>query len=141
MKRSYASAATVKLTRRNLRAAHRAALAGVEAVGLEEPQPDLAQGGERGTACQSVSTIDLPVLGDDGRPRHSRGMTDDPGLYFLGLSWQHTRGSALLGWVGDDAEFIAGEMEAAVGLETAAGAEATNYECEGAPTAAALEGV
>jgi putative flavoprotein involved in K+ transport len=28
-------------------------------------------------------------------------------LYFLGLPWQHTRGSALLGWVKDDAQFIA----------------------------------
>ncbi|HEY2673970.1 MAG TPA: hypothetical protein VGJ07_26850 [Rugosimonospora sp.] len=25
----------------------------------------------------------------------------------LGLTWQHTRGSALLGWVKEDAEFIA----------------------------------
>ena len=30
-----------------------------------------------------------------------------PGLYFLGLTWQHTRGSALIGWVKDDAAFIA----------------------------------
>ena len=30
-----------------------------------------------------------------------------PGLYFLGLPWQHTRGSALLGWVKDDAAHIA----------------------------------
>jgi putative flavoprotein involved in K+ transport len=69
-------------------------------------------------------------------------VTEIPGLYFLGLSWQHTRGSALLGWVGDDAEFIAGEMEAAAGPETAT--ESTNYEHEGAPTphaAGALEGV
>jgi putative flavoprotein involved in K+ transport len=29
-----------------------------------------------------------------------------PGLYFLGLPWQHTRGSALLGFVADDAEHI-----------------------------------
>jgi len=29
-----------------------------------------------------------------------------PGLYFVGLPWQHTRGSALLGFVKDDAEFI-----------------------------------
>jgi hypothetical protein len=36
-----------------------------------------------------------------------RGVTASPGLYFLGLSWQHTRGSALLGWVKDDAEHIA----------------------------------
>jgi putative flavoprotein involved in K+ transport len=30
-----------------------------------------------------------------------------PGLYFLGLSWQHTRGSALLGFVNDDAAYLA----------------------------------
>jgi hypothetical protein len=30
-----------------------------------------------------------------------------PGLYFLGLTWQYTRGSALIGWVRDDAKFIA----------------------------------
>ena len=34
---------------------------------------------------------------------HRRGVTASPGLYFLGLPWQHTRGSALLGWVKDDA--------------------------------------
>jgi putative flavoprotein involved in K+ transport len=34
-------------------------------------------------------------------------VTDSPGLYFLGLTWQHTRGSALIGWGRDDAEFIA----------------------------------
>jgi putative flavoprotein involved in K+ transport len=53
------------------------------------------------------SWIKPPVLGDDGRLRHRRGVTDVPGLYFLGLTWQHTRGSALIGWVKDDAEFIA----------------------------------
>ena len=44
---------------------------------------------------------------------HERGVTEAPGLYFLGLTWQHTRGSALLGWVKDDAEFIAERIEAA----------------------------
>ena len=53
------------------------------------------------------SWIVPPVVGDDGRPRHRRGVTDTPGLYFLGLTWQHTRGSALIGWVKDDAAFIA----------------------------------
>jgi putative flavoprotein involved in K+ transport len=43
---------------------------------------------------------------------HRRGATESPGLYFLGLSWQHTRGSALLGWVKDDAEFIAEQINA-----------------------------
>jgi putative flavoprotein involved in K+ transport len=52
------------------------------------------------------SWIELPVFDEDGRLRHRRGVTDVPGLYFLGLTWQHTRGSALIGWVKDDAEFI-----------------------------------
>ena len=54
--------------------------------------------------------IEPSVLGPDGRVRHRRGVTEVPGLYFLGLSWQHTRGSALIGWVKDDAEFIAAEI-------------------------------
>lgn len=55
--------------------------------------------------------INLPVIDSDGRITHRRGITDVPGVYFLGLSWQHTRGSALIGWVGDDAEFIAKQVE------------------------------
>jgi putative flavoprotein involved in K+ transport len=51
--------------------------------------------------------IKLPILDGNSRLRHRRGVTDVPGLYFLGLTWQHTRGSALIGWVKDDAEFIA----------------------------------
>ena len=56
--------------------------------------------------------IKAPVFDDDGRLRHRRGVTDVPGLYFLGLTWQHTRGSALIGWVRDDAEFIAERIAA-----------------------------
>jgi putative flavoprotein involved in K+ transport len=59
------------------------------------------------------SWIDVPVFDDAGRVVHRRGVTESPDLYFLGLPWQHTRGSALLGWVKDDAEFIAGQIEAA----------------------------
>jgi putative flavoprotein involved in K+ transport len=56
------------------------------------------------------SWIELPIGDHDGSTRHRRGVTDVPGLYFLGLPWQHTRGSALLGWVQDDAEYIAGRL-------------------------------
>jgi putative flavoprotein involved in K+ transport len=59
-----------------------------------------------------TSWLDVPALDDDGRVRHRRGVTDVPGLYFLGLPWQHTRGSALLGWVKDDAGFIAERIAA-----------------------------
>ncbi len=53
------------------------------------------------------SWIDVPVFDQSGRAAHERGVTSAPGLYFLGQLWQHTRGSALLGWVKDDAEYIA----------------------------------
>ena len=49
------------------------------------------------------SLVQLPVFDADGRVEHRRGVTAIPGLYFLGLPWLHTRGSALLGWVKDDA--------------------------------------
>src|SRR5919204_3963105 len=58
------------------------------------------------------SWIKVPVFDDDGRLRHRRGVTDVPGLYFLGLTWQYTRGSALIGWVKDDAQFIAEQIAA-----------------------------
>ncbi len=57
------------------------------------------------------SWIDAPIFDDEGHVVHRRGVTDSPGLYFLGLSWQYTRGSALIGWVGDDAAYIANQVE------------------------------
>jgi putative flavoprotein involved in K+ transport len=60
------------------------------------------------------SWIDIPEAKDDhGRILHQRGVTSSPGLYMLGLTWQHTRGSALLGWVGNDAAFLATQIAAA----------------------------
>jgi putative flavoprotein involved in K+ transport len=58
------------------------------------------------------SWIELPVFDPDGWLRHRRGVTDVQGLYFLGLTWQHTRGSALVGWVKDDAAFVAEQVKA-----------------------------
>jgi putative flavoprotein involved in K+ transport len=57
------------------------------------------------------SWIDVPDATDaHGRLRQSRGITASSGLYTLGRSWQHTRGSALLGWVGNDAAFLAEQI-------------------------------
>ena len=52
------------------------------------------------------------VKDERGQVRHVRGVTDSPGLYLLGMTWQHTRTSALLGWVGEDAAFLADQIEA-----------------------------
>ena len=55
--------------------------------------------------------INLPVLGDDGYPRHDRGVaTDVTGLYFVGLRFQHRMTSSLIGGVGEDAAFIAEQV-------------------------------
>jgi putative flavoprotein involved in K+ transport len=56
------------------------------------------------------SWIDAEVFDEKGGVVHERGVTDADGLYFLGLSWQHTRGSALIGWVKDDAEHLAEQI-------------------------------
>jgi putative flavoprotein involved in K+ transport len=58
------------------------------------------------------SLVELPVFDEDGALEHQRGVTETPGLYFLGLPWQYTRGSALLGWVKDDAQYIAQQIQA-----------------------------
>ena len=61
------------------------------------------------------SWVHLPVFDDRGRLVHRRGVTSSPGLSFLGLPWQHTRGSALLGWVKDDAAHLATRIAARAG--------------------------
>ncbi len=57
------------------------------------------------------SCLDAPIFDDRHRVVHRRGVTGSPGLYFLGLSWQHTRGSALIGWVAEDAAYIADQIK------------------------------
>jgi putative flavoprotein involved in K+ transport len=74
------------------------------------------------------SWIDIPGVLSDGRVAHSRGVSDVPGLYFLGLPWQHTRGSALLGWVKDDAQYIADQIAALASTGTSPAAPALAAE-------------
>ncbi len=50
------------------------------------------------------------VFDGDGAIRHTGGVSEVPGLYFLGLPWQRTRGSALLGFVGVDAAALADRL-------------------------------
>jgi putative flavoprotein involved in K+ transport len=52
------------------------------------------------------SWIDVPIFDERGEPRHQRGVTQAPGLYFLGMHDQYSRGSSLIHWVRDDAKFI-----------------------------------
>ncbi len=45
-----------------------------------------------------------------GRPRHQRGVSSEPGIYFLGLPWLARRGSSFIWGVWHDAKHIADHM-------------------------------
>ncbi len=51
--------------------------------------------------------IDVPVFDGRGYPTHDRGVTNCPGLYFIGLPWLHTWGSGRFSGVGRDARHLA----------------------------------
>jgi putative flavoprotein involved in K+ transport len=59
--------------------------------------------------------LHIPGVVREGHVIHRRGVTEVPGLFFLGLSWQHTRGSALLGFVNDDAAYLADRIATSLG--------------------------
>ena len=71
------------------------------------------------------SWIDIPGVVREGRVIHRHGATEVPGLYFLGLSWQHTRGSALLGFVRDDAAYLADRITTRIRAAQAVAAHPT----------------
>jgi putative flavoprotein involved in K+ transport len=57
---------------------------------------------------QDFSWIDLPVFGENGQPRHDRGIVrSEPGLYFVGLPFLYSVTSDVLPGVGRDARRIA----------------------------------
>ncbi|WP_280151583.1 NAD(P)-binding domain-containing protein [Piscinibacter sp. XHJ-5] len=61
-------------------------------------------------ALTDFSWIDLPVFGPSGSrrtPLHERGVTSEPGLYFLGLPWLHKWKSAFLFGADEDAAYLA----------------------------------
>jgi putative flavoprotein involved in K+ transport len=82
------------------------------------------------------SWIDLPGVVVDGAVAHRRGVCAVPGLYFLGLPWQHTRGSALLGFVQHDAGWLATQLAA---WPSVAGASPARVSATGAATGARLQ--
>ena len=73
------------------------------ALGREGVATVLWAGGFR----PAFSWIDLPIFDELGFPRAARGVTDIPGLAFVGLPWLHKRKSPLLLGVGDDAAHVA----------------------------------
>ena len=53
------------------------------------------------------SWLKVDAVDEAGKPRHQRGISAEPGLYFLGLPWQSRRGSSFIWGVWHDAKFVA----------------------------------
>ncbi|CAN7413506.1 flavin-containing monooxygenase [Mesorhizobium sp. LjRoot246] len=51
--------------------------------------------------------LKVDVFDEKGKPRHQRGVSTEPGIYFLGLPWQSRRGSSFIWGVWHDAQHVA----------------------------------
>lgn len=58
--------------------------------------------------------LDAPVFNGAGQPKHHRGVTSQPGVYFLGLPWLHTWGSGRFSGIDRDARYLSERIEEAL---------------------------
>jgi len=76
---------------------------------------DLAKAGVTSIIWATGYAVDyswLPAaaLDEKGRPKHTRGISAEPGIYFLGLPWLSRRGSSFIWGVWHDAKYIADQI-------------------------------
>lgn len=65
--------------------------------------------------------LELPLFDGKGYPAHQRGVSSLPGVYFLGLPWQHTWGSGRFSGVAADARFLLERIAARAGVHKPSG--------------------
>jgi putative flavoprotein involved in K+ transport len=80
------------------------------------PQLDLAGAGVASIVWATGFTGDygwlqVGALDERGRPKHQRGISAEPGVYFLGLPWQSRRGSSFIWGVWHDAQYLADAIQ------------------------------
>jgi putative flavoprotein involved in K+ transport len=56
------------------------------------------------------SWLKVAAFDNQGRPKHERGVSAEPGIYFLGLPWQSRRGSSFIWGVWHDARYLADQI-------------------------------
>jgi putative flavoprotein involved in K+ transport len=76
------------------------------------PELDLAEAGVASVVwatgfTQDYDWLKVDAFDEQGRPRHRRGISSEPGVFFLGLPWQSRRGSSFIWGVWHDAKFLA----------------------------------
>lgn len=54
--------------------------------------------------------LQVDAFDENGKPKHSRGVSTEPGVYFLGLPWQSRRGSSFIWGVWHDAKYLADQI-------------------------------
>jgi putative flavoprotein involved in K+ transport len=69
---------------------------------------------------QDFSWIKLDTFDEKGRPVHERGVSNVPGLYFIGLPWLSRRASSFIWGCWHDADYLAGHIAARRQPETLA---------------------
>lgn len=69
------------------------------------------------------SWLPAGALDERGKPRHQRGVSSEPGIYFLGLPWLSRRGSTFIWGVWHDAKHIAGHIATRRTYETYRGGQ------------------
>ncbi|MGP5724469.1 flavin-containing monooxygenase [Arthrobacter rhombi] len=56
------------------------------------------------------SWLQVDAFDADGKPDHQRGVSTEPGVFFLGLPWQSRRGSSFIWGVWHDAKYLAEQI-------------------------------
>ncbi len=90
------------------------------------PELDLADAGVTSIVWATGYAVDYSWLEVDafdqrGRPEHRRGVSSEPGVYFLGLPWLSRRGSSFIWGVWHDARYLADHIATQRGYLAASG--------------------
>ena len=56
------------------------------------------------------SWVNVPVFDEQGNPRQKRGVSESPGLYFVGLTFLYAMSSSMIHGVGRDAQYVAEQI-------------------------------
>ena len=59
---------------------------------------------------RDYSWLKVDAFDESGNPKHQRGVSTEPGIYFLGLPWQSRRGSSFIWGVWHDAKHLADQI-------------------------------
>ncbi len=73
---------------------------------------DMVEAGITSIVCATgfeldFSWLNVDAFDENGRPKHQRGVSAEPGVYFLGLPWLSRRQSSFIWGVWHDARFLA----------------------------------